>query len=53
MTRTNISSNATDKKITIKRRQDGVYDIYVNDNHVGYRGSAATAVEYVEQLLID
>lgn len=53
MTRANISSNATDKKITIKRRQDGVYDVYVDDSHVGYRGSAAAAVEYVEQLLVD
>ena len=51
MDRSTISSNSTDKKVMIKRRQDGVYDIYVDDAHVGYRGSIAATIEYVEQLL--
>ena len=46
-----MCSNATDKKVTIKRRADGVYDIYVNDTHVGCKGSAASAVEFVQSIL--
>ncbi len=46
-----MSNNATDKKVTIKRRGDGVYDIYLNDEHVGHRGSIATALELVSLLL--
>ena len=53
MTRANVCSNATDMKIVIKRRQDGVYDVYVNDDHVGYHGSVAATVGFVEQLLTD
>lgn len=45
--------NATDKKVMIKRRGDGVYDIYVNDEYVGYRGSIHSAVEYVSFLLAE
>ena len=48
-----VSSNATDKKITIKRRHDGVYDIYLDDVHVGYRGSIQATIEYAEQLLLE
>ena len=52
MTRANICSNATEKKIVIKRRQDGIYDVYDGDTHVGYHGSAAATADMVEQLLI-
>lgn len=48
-----MCSNSTDKKVTIKRRMDGVYDIYVDDEHVGHRGSASAAVEYVESILME
>lgn len=44
-------SNSTDKKVLIKRRADGVYDIYVDDNHVGSKGSAHSAAEFVEEIL--
>ena len=46
-----MCNNATDKKVTIKRRMDGVYDIYVDDNHAGHRGSVESAVEFVSYLL--
>lgn len=46
-----MCSNATDKKVTVKRRVDGVYDIYVNDEHVSSKGSAHSAAEFVETLL--
>ncbi len=48
-----MRNNATDKKVTIKRRGDGVYDIYVNDEHVGHRGSISTAIEFVAFLLAE
>ena len=46
-----MGNNATDKKVTIKRRGDGVYDVYVDDKHVGSKGSVAAAVEFVRYLL--
>ena len=46
-----MCNNSTDKKVTIKRRMDGVYDIYVNDEHAVHRGSISGAVEFVEYLL--
>jgi hypothetical protein len=46
-----MCNNSTDKKVTIKRRGDGVYDIYVDDNYAGHRGSIPGAVEFVEYLL--
>lgn len=48
-----MSNNETDKKVTIKRRGDGVYDIYLNDDHVGHRGSIETATEFVAYLLAE
>lgn len=48
-----MCSNATDKKVTIKRRADGVYDIYVDDNFVASKGSAASAATFVEALLME
>lgn len=44
-------NNSTDKKVTIKRRADGVYDIYVNDKLAGSKGSIRSAVEFVEAVL--
>jgi len=46
-----MSNNETDKKVTIKRRGDGVYDIYVNDKLVESKGSARSASEFVEAVL--
>ena len=46
-------SNSTDKKVTIKRRADGVYDIYLDDDHVGHRGSIEAATEFVSYLLAE
>lgn len=46
-----MCNNSTDKKVTVKRRMDGVYDIYVDDKHAGHRGSIAAAVEFIGYLL--
>ena len=46
-----MCSNATDKKVTIKRRMDGVYDIYVNDKLVESKGSVRSATEFVTKVL--
>lgn len=46
-------SNSTDKKVTIKRRADGVYDIYLNDDYVGHRDSIEAATEFVSYLLAE
>lgn len=48
-----MCSNSTDKKVLIKRRADGVYDLYVDDNYVGCKGSAQSATEYVDYLLME
>lgn len=48
-----MRSNTTDKKVMIKRRGDGVYDVYVNDEHVGHKGSIQTAVDFVSFLLAE
>ena len=46
-----MCSNSTDKKVMIKRRMDGVYDIYVNDELAASKGSIRSAVEFVEEVL--
>ena len=46
-------NNKTDRKIMIKRRGDGVYDIYFNDTWVESRGSAASVAKRVEELLAE
>jgi hypothetical protein len=48
-----MSNNETDKKVTIKRRGDGVYDIYLNDDNVGHRGSIEATTEFVAYLLAE
>ena len=47
------SCNATDRKIVIKRRKDGVYDIYDGDQLVASRGSIASVLVITEALLLD
>jgi hypothetical protein len=47
------SSNTTARKITIKRRKDGVYDIYEGTNLVVSRGSVASALAITEALLLE
>ena len=44
-------SNSTDKKVTIKRRADGVYDIYVDDTFVESKGNFVSAAKRVEEIL--
>jgi hypothetical protein len=44
-------NNSTDKKVTIKRRADGVYDIYVDDIFVESRGNYVAAAKRVEEIL--
>lgn len=44
-------NNKTDRKIMIKRRGDGVYDIYLDDVWVESRGSAAAAGRRAAELL--
>lgn len=51
--RRRCGSNATDKKVIIKRRADGVYDIYVDDTFVTSKGSASSAASFVESLLME
>ena len=46
-------NNRTDVKLMIKRREDGIYDIYLNDTWVDYKGSAAAAAKRAEELLIE
>lgn len=48
-----IYANSTDKKVTIKRRGDGVYDIYVDDIYVASKGSVKTVTEYVSFILLE
>ena len=47
------SSNTTDRKIMIKRRKDGVYDIYEGANLVVSRGSVASVLAITEALLLE
>lgn len=44
-------NNKTDRKVVIKRRGDGVYDIYLDDVWVDAKGSAVTAGRRAEELL--
>ena len=44
-------NNKTDRKVVIKRRGDGVYDIYLNDVWVDAKGSALSAARCIEELL--
>ncbi len=46
-----MSNNQTDKKVTVKRRGDGVYDIYVDDTWVDSRGNFTAAGQRVAELL--
>lgn len=46
-----MGNNATDKKVTVKRRGDGVYDIYVDDTFVESKGNFVAAAKLVEELL--
>ena len=46
------SCNATDRKVTIKRRKDGVYDIYEGAKLVTSRGSVASVLAITEALLL-
>jgi hypothetical protein len=46
-------NNRTDVKLMIKRREDGVYDIYLNDTWVDSKGSAASAAKRAEELLVE
>ena len=46
-----MGNNLTDKKVTVKRRGDGVYDIYVNDTWVDSRGNFTAAGQRVSELL--
>ena len=46
-----MSNNQTDKKVTVKRRGDGVYDIYVDDTWVDSRGNFNAAGQRVAELL--
>lgn len=45
--------NETDVKITIKRRKDGVYDIYLDSNWVHSCGSIMSTVKRIEELLME
>ncbi len=44
-------NNKTDRKVVIKRRGDGVYDIYLDDVWVDSKGSATSAGRRAEELL--
>ena len=46
-------NNETDVKIIIKRRKDGVYDIYLDNNWVHSCGGVASTVKRVEELLME
>ena len=46
-----MGNNLTEKKVTVKRRGDGVYDIYVDDTYVDSKGNFAAAAKRVEELL--
>ena len=46
-----MGNNATEKKVTVKRRGDGVYDIYVDDTFVESKGNFVSAAKRVEELL--
>lgn len=45
------TSNSTDVKVTIKRRADGVYDIYKNDEWAAQQGNVSSACKVAEELL--
>lgn len=46
-------NNATVERIEIKLRGENVYDVYVNKEHIGYRGSYLSAlnmvIDYIEK----
>jgi hypothetical protein len=46
-----MCSNSTEKKVIVKRRGDGVYDIYVDDNFVESKGNFIAASKRVGELL--
>lgn len=48
-----MGNNATEKKVTVKRRGDGVYDIYVDDTFVESKGNFVSAAKRVEEILAE
>ena len=44
-------NNDTTEKITIKRRGDGVYDIYFNDSWISSRGHYENVLDEVRGLI--
>ena len=46
-----MGNNVTEKKVTVKRRGDGVYDIYVDDEFVESKGNFISVSKRVEELL--
>ena len=46
-----MCNNATVEKIMIKRRQDGVYDIYYNDTWVASKGHYENVLDEIRNLI--
>ena len=44
-------ANKTVKKIVIKRREDRVYDLYIDDQWVLSRGSHETILEELKKIM--
>ena len=46
-----MSNNETVEKVLIKRRGDGIYDIYLNDKWVASRGHYENVLEEIRAII--
>ena len=48
-----MTNNETIREFTIKRRGDGVYDVYLDDVYICSKGSFKSVIKELESIMVE